>query len=284
MLEGDLLNDLTVYDAVDRYMIPTISVDTWTELWLAVSRECTLAACTTDDIKRLQHLVKAANLCGRYEILQPRTCPLAWLCYRLAPSGPLATSSPFSLFALHTEMINPLRSLRAFLTAGILNCLGEGQITEFQAKKFENEEDECEDLDILPSEPLQTSSENEKEETVLPWEIIVDILTECKNDLIDRRTFNYYKEITEIRNCEREVAKAVATASLSSSSTVSGDNGAGDNMPSPRSLISSGGADSERLKLTALKAEKEAFEKDRVAAPNPFLFFLSSEKCCTRTY
>lgn len=136
MLEGDLLNDLTVYDVVERHTIPTISLDSWPGLWLAVSKECTLAACTPDPVKKLEHLVLAANFCGRYEIQQPSACPLAWLCYRLAPSGPLATSSPFSLVAVHKEMINHLRSLRAFLTAGIIHCLAGGQFYEFQVRNF----------------------------------------------------------------------------------------------------------------------------------------------------
>lgn len=63
---------------------------------------------------------------------------------------------------------------------------------------------------------------------------------------------------------------------------VGGDGGGGDNTPTlPKtSLISSGAANSERLKLAALKTEKNAFEKERVAAPNPFLFYCRLRSIC----
>ncbi|XP_066991997.1 gem-associated protein 5 [Anabrus simplex] len=238
-------------DSEEAYLLLEKSIekvpvhDSSCKLWLSVSGDLSLGSCSKSVATQLRHVVTAALSCYQYQILRPNINPLYKFLMWLAPGDPLQEGSIFRQESDVKEEADLLKSLRCYLFAGFFRWL--------------------QDVKMNPA-AMNGSVENENPpgDSEGDWvDIAVAVLTEYSLSIEkDVDTMLYYRDQLEIKNCEQEVATAMAKGRLSEA-----------------------GADEDVAlglqKLERLKKRKELFEKQRLCAPNPFVTYcLFKSACC----
>jgi ribosomal protein S15P/S13E len=111
------------------------------------------------------------------------------------------------------------------------------------------------DEDILRCEGCQTKSEW--------WHGLLEVLEVSKNSVLTRENIQYFQDCVKIKKWEHEIATMFAKSHTHPGDTLNVLDAAGD----------SGDTEILLQKLEDLKRHREAFERDYVSTPNPFIVY-----------
>lgn len=147
------------------------------------------------------------------------------------------------------------RSLQAYLCAGVFDWASEmldihnGAESEATLSGENGAVNET----ILRCEGCQTKSEC--------WLVLLEVIKMSKNAILTRENIQYFQDCVKIKKWEHDIAAMFAKSQASPGDTLNVLDAAG----------SSGDTESLLQKLEELKQQREAFERDYVSTPNPFI-------------
>jgi hypothetical protein len=96
------------------------------------------------------------------------------------------------------------------------------------------------------------------------WRGFLDVLKTGQNAVFAKENLQYFEDCVKIKKWEHEIATTLAKSQKAvGGETVSAVDGAGDN----------GAEDGILSKLEELKERKNAFERDYISTPNPFVTY-----------
>jgi hypothetical protein len=175
-------------------------------------------------------------------------------CVIFISSGPFAEKSVFCTESTG-EFRYIARSLQAYLCAGVFDWASEMLDVHNGAEGAAalNGENGAVNEDTVRCEGCQNKSGQ--------WHGLLDVLKISKNAVLTQENIQYFQDCVKIKKWEHEIATAFAKSQTPTGDTLSALDAAGD------------GGGTERLlqKLEGLKQHKEAFERDYISTPNPFI-------------
>lgn len=175
-------------------------------------------------------------------------------CVTFISSGPFAEKSVFC--AENTrEFRYIVKSLQAYLCAGIFDwasemldiCNGAESAATLSGESGAVSED------MLRCEGCHTKSKW--------WHGLLEVLKVSKNSVLTRENIQYFQDCVKIIKWEHEIATMFAKSQTPPGDTLNVLDAAGD----------SGDTETLVQKLEELKQHREAFERDYVSTPNPFI-------------
>jgi ribosomal protein S15P/S13E len=175
-------------------------------------------------------------------------------CVIFVSPGPFAEKSVFCTESTG-EFRYIARSLQAYLCAGVFDWASEMLDTHNGAESVAalSGENGAVNEDTVRCEGCQNKSEQ--------WHGLLDVLKLSKIAVLTRENIQYFQDCVKIKKWEHEIATTFAKSQTPTGDTLGTFNAAGD------------GDDTESLlqKLEELKQHKEAFQRDYISTPNPFI-------------